>query len=50
MMKYETDKPDLRNPLIIHDLTNLFKKDDIKFEIFKVSKIWIIEEQYHKKY
>ena len=35
MMKYGTDKPDLRNPLIIHDLTNLFKKDDIKFEIFK---------------
>ncbi len=35
MMKYGTDKPDLRNPLIIHDLTNLFTREDIKFEIFK---------------
>ena len=35
MMKYGTDKPDLRNPLIIYDLTNLFKRDDIKFDIFK---------------
>jgi len=35
MMKYGTDKPDLRNPLIIHDLTNLFTREDVKFEIFK---------------
>ena len=35
MKKYGTDKPDLRNPLIIHDLTDLFHRDDIKFEIFK---------------
>ena len=35
MKKYGTDKPDLRNPLIIHELTDLFKRDDIKFEIFK---------------
>jgi len=35
MKKYGTDKPDLRNPLIIQDLTDLFKREDIKFEIFK---------------
>ena len=34
-MKYGTDKPDLRNPLIIHDLTILFTREDVKFEIFK---------------
>ena len=33
--KYGTDKPDLRNPLIIQELTNLFKRDDVKFDIFK---------------
>ncbi len=35
MTKYGTDKPDLRNPLIIKDITNLFSRDDISFEIFK---------------
>ena len=35
MKKYGTDKPDLRNPLIIYEITDLFKRDDIKFEIFK---------------
>ena len=35
MLKYGTDKPDLRNPLIIHDITRLFEREDIKFEIFK---------------
>ena len=35
MKKYGTDKPDLRNPLIIHELTDLFKRDDVKFDIFK---------------
>ena len=35
MKKYGTDKPDLRNPLIIEDLTQLFKRDDVKFDIFK---------------
>ena len=33
--KYGTDKPDLRNPLVIKDITNIFSSDDIKFEIFK---------------
>jgi len=35
MLKYGSDKPDLRNPLLIHDLTNLFTRDDITFDIFK---------------
>ena len=35
MLNYGTDKPDLRNPLIIKDLTDFFKMDDVKFEIFK---------------
>ena len=35
MRKYGTDKPDLRNPLEIYELTSLFKRDDIKFDIFK---------------
>ena len=35
MRKYGTDKPDLRNPLIIQDVTDIFKRDDVKFDIFK---------------
>jgi len=35
MIKFGTDKPDLRNPLIISDLTNVFTRDDVKFDIFK---------------
>ena len=35
MLKYGTDKPDLRNPLEICDLTELFIRDDVNFEIFK---------------
>ncbi len=35
MLKFGTDKPDLRNPLIISDITKLFERDDISFEIFK---------------
>ena len=35
MIKYGTDKPDLRNPLKIYDLTDIFTRDDVKFEIFK---------------
>ena len=34
-MKYGTDKPDLRNPLEIFDLTKLFEREDVKFDIFK---------------
>ncbi len=35
MLKYGTDKPDLRNPLEIYDVTDIFKREDVKFEIFK---------------
>ena len=35
MLKYGSDKPDLRNPLEISDLTNIFERDDVKFDIFK---------------
>ena len=35
MLKYGTDKPDLRNPLVINDLTNIFTREDVKFDIFK---------------
>ena len=35
MKKYGTDKPDLRNPLVIQEITELFKRDDVKFDIFK---------------
>ena len=34
MDKYGTDKPDLRNPLIIHDISKIFIREDVKFEIF----------------
>ncbi len=35
MLKYGTDKPDLRNPLVINNITNIFDRDDVTFEIFK---------------
>ena len=35
MLNYGTDKPDLRNPLIIKDLTKIFTREDVKFDIFK---------------
>jgi len=35
MLKYGSDKPDLRNPLIIYDLSDIFTRDDVTFEIFK---------------
>jgi aspartyl-tRNA synthetase len=35
MLKYGCDKPDLRNPLLIYDLTNIFTREDVTFDIFK---------------
>ena len=35
LLKYGSDKPDLRNPLIINDITEIFLRDDVSFEIFK---------------
>ena len=35
MLKYGSDKPDLRNPLVINDITEIFLREDVTFEIFK---------------
>ena len=35
ILNYGTDKPDLRNPLIINDITKIFSREDVKFDIFK---------------
>jgi len=35
MLKYGSDKPDLRNPLLISEVSDIFKREDVKFEIFK---------------
>ncbi len=35
IQKYGNDKPDLRNPLILQDVTEIFNREDVKFEIFK---------------
>ncbi len=35
MLKYGSDKPDLRNPLLINDITDIFLRRDVSFEIFK---------------
>ena len=35
MLKYGVDKPDLRNPLIIADVTDEFARDEVEFKAFK---------------
>jgi aspartyl-tRNA synthetase len=35
MLKYGSDKPDLRNPLEIVDVTEIFDRDDVEFKAFK---------------
>jgi len=35
MLKYGTDKPDLRNPIEIFDVTEIMKREDVKLDIFK---------------
>ena len=35
LLNYGTDKPDLRNPLMIKDITEIFIRKDVSFEIFK---------------
>jgi aspartyl-tRNA synthetase len=35
MLKYGSDKPDLRNPLEICDVTDVFARDDVEFKAFK---------------
>jgi len=38
MLKYGTDKPDLRNPIIISDLTNIFRGSNLKIFADKIAK------------
>jgi aspartyl-tRNA synthetase len=35
MLKYGTDKPDLRNPLVIADATEAFSREEVTFNAFK---------------
>jgi aspartyl-tRNA synthetase len=35
MLRYGSDKPDLRNPLQIFDVTDIFSRDDVEFKAFK---------------
>jgi len=35
MAKYGTDKPDLRNPIEIVDVTEIFTRDDVEFRAFR---------------
>ena len=35
MLKYGTDKPDLRNSIEIFDATEIMKREDVKLDIFK---------------
>ncbi|MDP9196567.1 MAG: aspartate--tRNA ligase [Pseudomonadota bacterium] len=35
MLKYGNDKPDLRNPLLITDVTEVFKRPDVEFRAFR---------------
>ena len=37
MLKYGTDKPDLRNPIEIFDVTEIMNREDVKLDIFKKS-------------
>jgi aspartyl-tRNA synthetase len=35
MLRYGSDKPDLRNPLVIADVTDVFRRDDVEFKAFR---------------
>jgi aspartyl-tRNA synthetase len=35
MLKYGVDKPDLRNPIVITDVSEIFARDDVEFKAFK---------------
>ncbi len=35
MLKYGSDKPDLRNPILISDVTDAFSREDVTFNAFK---------------
>ena len=44
MLKYGSDKPDLRNPLIIQDVTDIFEKIDLKVFNGKIVRIISVPE------
>ena len=35
MLRYGSDKPDLRNPLVIVDVTDVFSRSDVEFKAFR---------------
>jgi len=35
MLRYGSDKPDLRNPLVITDVSEIFSREDVSFKAFK---------------
>ncbi len=35
MLKYGVDKPDLRNPIVIADVSEMFAREDVEFKAFK---------------
>ena len=35
MLRYGSDKPDLRNPILIADVKEIFDRDDVSFRAFK---------------
>jgi len=35
LLKYGSDKPDLRNPIVIADVSDVFARDDVEFKAFK---------------
>ncbi len=35
ILKYGSDKPDMRNPLVITDVTSVFERSDVEFKAFK---------------
>lgn len=35
MLKYGVDKPDLRNPIVIADVSDVFAREDVEFKAFK---------------
>jgi aspartyl-tRNA synthetase len=35
MLKYGSDKPDLRNPLLVYDVTSVFSRADVEFRAFR---------------
>src|ERR1700761_3499102 len=35
LLKYGTDKPDLRNPILITDVSDVFARDEVEFKAFK---------------